>query len=71
MTQEQQNSVAQGHERIAGNGSKPVTADELTCLYDVLAAAREYIAAVKQQEKGGVGKAWARLVKATHACEEE
>jgi hypothetical protein len=70
MTQERQNSGVYGDEQVADSGGKPAS-DEAARLYDVLSAAREYIAAVKEQQKGGVGKAWAQLVKRVGACEED
>jgi len=71
MTQERQNSGAQADESLAEDSGEKATADELTRLYAVLMAAREYIAAVKQPEKGSVGRAWAQLVKTVRACEVE
>jgi hypothetical protein len=69
--EEQQNSSTHETEQTAVSGEHSVTAEEVLRLRDVLTAAREYIAAVKQQQKGGVGRAWAQLVKAVRACEDE
>ena len=58
-------------EQKANSEAESATAAEVIRLRAVLIAAQEYIAAVKQQQKGGVGRAWAQLVKTVHACEEE
>jgi hypothetical protein len=70
MTEEPQNSPTH-EDRIIGTEEQSVTPTEAIHLRAVLAAAQEYITAVKEQQKGGVGRAWAQLVKAVHACEEK
>ena len=71
MAKEQQDSSTHDEEQLAGTEENPVTDEEVMRLRAVWAAAQEYIAAVKQQRKGGVGRAWAQLVKTVRACEEE